>query len=136
MSMQSFFNAISDAAKNTRSNYHLTLGELISALEKVDPNLRAVDRDTAKGVCNPHSYRGYYSDLSLEPSDEIKTVKHLLDELNSVFGHTLTGYKGGEFLMDDDTPLWISHYASSSNKAIIAVEIQRDVLYLITKDIK
>lgn len=66
--LQSIFNAISEASRNTRSDYHLTLGELRSALESLPDNTPVVT-DTGRGIGSEHSYRGYYHDLSFSPSE-------------------------------------------------------------------
>jgi hypothetical protein len=136
MSFQQIINSINDACKDERSKYHLTLGCLIEELKKADQDLRVIENHTSKGVSSPHSYRGYYSDLALERSDEVNSVRDLLSKLLNVQDQELTGYKGGEFLMTDDTPLWISEYGNSSGIAIISTKIERDVFYLVTKELK
>ena len=39
MDIQGMMDAVSDSLRRERSRYHLTLGGLISALEKADPAL-------------------------------------------------------------------------------------------------
>jgi hypothetical protein len=64
------------------------------------------------------SYRGYYEQLAIEPEmggDGKKvTVEEFLKRLEEAVGATFTGYKGGEFTMDRDTPIWIAEYSMSS----------------------
>lgn len=50
---------------------------------------------------SPHSYRGYYEQLAFEPAPG-KTAAELRQIAESA-RRVFTGYKGGEFLMDDDT---------------------------------
>lgn len=82
----------------------MTLGDLIKALEKADP-----ERVVPFGFSGPHSYRGIYADLAFEPAFDV-TIAHMLQAARSALGKTFTGYKGGEFLMDEDTDCWIAEY--------------------------
>ena len=72
------------------------------------------------------SYRGYYSDLAFEPGDRCVTVKELLERANEANGDTFTGYKGGDFVMGDDTPLWAAPYGSTG-LAIVDIKCGDDV---------
>ncbi|MFW5962624.1 MAG: hypothetical protein ACOCQR_03310 [bacterium] len=69
-------------------------------------------------------------------------VKDLLQMLKSIIGKTMTGYKGGDFLIGKSTPLWVSKYGESggyrTNKeydkqAIIDVEKKEESVRLKTK---
>lgn len=111
--IQALMDAISTAARDSRKGYHVTLGELITALGKVDENAEI-------NFGNPHSYRGYYADLALEPLDKPITVCLLIQDLNHVLDKTLEGYKGGDFLMSADTPVWIAHYGCTG-KAMLDI---------------
>lgn len=66
------------------------------------------------GVGHIHSWRGVYSQLALEPSKEIRTVSDTFAELQDTMGRKLEGYKGGDFLMAEDTLVWCSEYGKSS----------------------
>jgi hypothetical protein len=68
------------------------------------------------GICEPHSYRGYYSDLSFEKSDSKVMVKDLLEICKSTLNQTFTGYKGGDNVMGKDTPLWLADYGCTGDK--------------------
>lgn len=80
----------------------MTLGELIKFLENQDPNLIV-----PMGFHNPHSYRGYYHDLAFEPLKNI-SVGEMLACAKSAIGKTFIGWKGGEFVMDEDTNIWLA----------------------------
>lgn len=59
------------------------------------------------------SYRGYYSDLSFEPSEEVRSVEDVVKMLETkCLGKEFTGYKGGEYFMDENTPIWIAEYGN------------------------
>ncbi len=112
MSFQAVIDYMNAQWKKERAATQLTLGKLISELE---------DRTgTVQGFKDVHSYRGYYCDLSLEPSDKFIPVEEALAILRSAMGKTFTGYKGGDNMMGDSTPLWYSYYGSCGSK-IMAV---------------
>lgn len=98
-------------ARNTRKVYHVTLGELIEKLRQADP-------EALIGLDSPHSYRGYYADLALEPTEVPIKVWELLNQLSDVIDTELTGYKGGKFLMEHDTPMWVATYGNTGQAMV------------------
>ena len=111
MDIQSFIDTITNAARDSRKNYHVCLGELLDGLRQADP-------EGLVYLTDPHSYRGYYSDLALEPTTTPIKVNQLIDQLEAVIDTELTGYKGGEFLMLADTPVWVSHYGTTGSALV------------------
>lgn len=110
--MQAIFDLLSENEKLKRSHTQMNLANLLDRLyHLIDlyPNLLI-------GLENPHSYRGYYSDLSLEPSPKGQPISDLILELESVYNTHLTGYKGGEFLMDKLVPVWVAYYGNTGVK--------------------
>ena len=83
------------------------LSELIKTLEKA-PREQVV----TKGFNNPHSYRGYYEELAFEPTDNT-TVGEMLDCAKESLNKTYTGYKGGEYTMDEYTDCNLAWYGST-----------------------
>lgn len=59
------------------------------------------------GFGNPHSYRGYYDEVSFAPTmaTMIKDMKH---DVERALKEEFTGWKGGEFRYDESTPV---HFA-------------------------
>lgn len=133
MDIQGMLNAISEANRRTRTGYHLTLGALIAELEKAAPDA-PVTFSNGGAPGDPHSYRGYYSDLSFS-SVGATTVGDLLATCRSALDTTFEGYKGGDFLMGADTPLWSAAYGCCGD-AIIAAAPANGGLMLITKYIE
>ncbi|MCK5604415.1 hypothetical protein KAR91_21170 [Candidatus Pacearchaeota archaeon] len=84
--------------------YVMTLGELIVALESHDQ-----DRVIPLGFNNPHSYRGYYDELAFEPAENV-TVGAMLKDAKSALGKTFTGYKGGDYTMNEHTDVHLSFH--------------------------
>lgn len=80
----------------------MTLGELIDTLELADPALVL-----PLGFGNPHSYRGYYDELAFEPKEHV-TVSEMLADARSAIARVYTGWKGGEFQMDENTDVWLA----------------------------
>ena len=68
------------------------------------------------------SYRGYYNELalgySIEEPEKLMTVEDLIHEAINCIGKEFTGYKGGQFVMDTNTPLWISNYGKCSGAKV------------------
>ena len=84
----------------------MTLGELVEYLEKENPN-----KTVPLGFHNPHSYRGYYSELGFEPRENVK-IKTMLKCAHSALGETYQGWKGGEFTMEKYTNVFLAKWGS------------------------
>jgi hypothetical protein len=111
--IQDMFDVLSEMLKRERAKKQMTLGKLIKTLEGFDPNSPVI------GLYSPHSYRGYYSDLAFEELvGGSRPAWELLEECKSILGKTFEGYKGGEFVMDENTPVWIAYYGSTGEKLI------------------
>ena len=134
MDLQSTINAISDMLEAQRSQYHVTLGELITTL-RLCPGDCIVSFDHGNHPFNPDSYRGYYSDLALESSINKITATELLEILEEANGKIYKGYKGGDYTMTDDTPLWNSKYGCTGAAIVNVKNDGFDKLILVTKQI-
>ena len=124
MDVSEMIKTFSEENRRVRSQYHITLGKLIGLLEYYPKDtvvLLSEGGYSLSGDCT--SYRGYYSDLALCPSedgiDEPITVGQLLSVLRLSLGEVFTGYKGGDFVMDEDTPLWVDNYGEANGNAIV-----------------
>jgi hypothetical protein len=108
---QAMLDGMSVQWQKERADTQMTLGELITALEQ-SPDLEVTN------IGRPHSYRGYYCDLAFRPGEVEGTrpASELLAECYKVMGRTLPGYKGGDFLMGESTPIWISDYGGTGVK--------------------
>ena len=140
MDFQALIDAINTASKNTRSDYQMTLGKLIEELEKVENKelqVIAVNQDNKEDILmvdnGVDSYRGYYSDFAIEyvyDPDEVcaTTVAQLLPVLKNSVGETFVGYKGGDFLMDENTPVWMANYGSCPGLAVMSVTVDEEAV--------
>lgn len=78
----------------------MRLGALIEVLKRLPADLPV-------NLGEAHSYRGYYDQLSFEPTEGI-TAAQALKEAEQANGRTFTGYKGGDYVMGLDTMCWAS----------------------------
>lgn len=122
-----------DSTKQDK-NLQLTLGELI---EKLDGNetYYSKHREEEKprrvridaGYNYPSglgSYRGYYQDLAIRYTDDHEerlNAEELKEKLENAVGKVYTGYKGGQFQMSEETPVWLANWGNNSNTTISAV---------------
>lgn len=75
------------------------------------------------------SWRGSYDELAitfgsgrdLYGREDFSKIANLLKEAKSCVGKTFHGYKGGDFVMTKNTPLWVSNYGSSGSTTVVDV---------------
>jgi hypothetical protein len=115
----------------------LTLGEMILKLEPiVSRQKEIIKKYKAEAMVRfdfeylfptaIDSWRGSYAELALnfcdgEGNDKQMTVSEFLRMLKETIGKTLTGYKGGDFLMTKHTPVWVANYSRSGNTAVVDI---------------
>lgn len=109
----------------------MTLGAFIAALEKLP------DESEVKINCSsptaPRSYRGYYDHLAFgaEGTTPI-TVADLLVMARAAMGVIYQGYKGGDFAMHANTPIWAAEWGDSGER-IVDVHFVDGIARIITK---
>lgn len=81
------------------------------------------------------SWRGSYCELSMQFSDKNQniTTEKLLEMAEFINGKYLNGYKGGDFLMDEETPIHMANYGESGNIKLIGLEVKDNKLILKTR---
>lgn len=135
MDMQKAVDAMLKIGDDERSRHMVTLGRLIGYMED-QPEHYMVKYDTGESPGELDSYRGYYCDLAIEPSGEPLTVLQFKAKLKEAVGQTFTGYKGGDYKMDETTPLWIAHYGDCSSVAIDTVITSTGMVRIITRHVE
>ena len=119
----------------------MKLGDLIRLLEPFKNENRCVILDGDYIACTNiefMSYRGDYSDLAIDFSFESKsgnediTSKFLYNKLLDVRNTNLTGYKGGEFVMDDEVNVYVDKHGACSGRLIIGVGLSYGNIDIIT----
>jgi hypothetical protein len=132
MDLQKLVDTMNETGRLTRANYHVTLGALIKTLEAAPADL-LVKFSGGGSPSEAHSYRGYYSDLAFERGPDLMAAD-VLRQCRAALGAEFEGYKGGDFVMSEDTPLWCSSYGSCG-EAIVSTTLAGDCLILVTRDV-
>lgn len=114
------------------------IGELSSLLKAAGASkpVHAAIGDESLGSVSAvvRSYRGYYEQLAIEPG-EVTTAGELASALDAAVGATFYGYKGGNYTMSRNTPVWFSGYGEATGCAITGVvETDRAVVLMITEE--
>jgi hypothetical protein len=128
----------------------LSLGELIEKIEKLgltyneDEEAKKVYFDFGSAVPTTlDSWRGSYSELALgyklsgyDNEDEHFAnviAEALLNELKSALNKSFVGWKGGDYTMGENTPVWVANQGNSGDTAIVDVIDDGWRLILITQ---
>ena len=106
-------------------NDQLTLGQIIQKIEGLADKTATIQYDFEyyfpKSI---DSWRGSYDELALDihsgGGNEL-TALQFIDILKEAIDNTYTGYKGGEFTMSEETPVWVANYGNSGNTAVVDV---------------
>lgn len=103
--------------------YQLNLGQFIKKLEE-QPQNNMITFDfvyfVPEGI---HSYRGYYDQMAIgyTRKNDWPKVSEVLSFCKDAIGKYFTGYKGGDFLMTEKTPLWVANYGETGETVIVDV---------------
>lgn len=126
--IEPYFKQIQEELRQKRRSEYYTLGMLIEELSKLNPKATVYIEPFHLIPQGFYSYRGYYEDLAIEYSSEGEecTVAVLLKWANSALGRMFAGYKGGSFLMEVDTPIWVSNYGETSQMRLADIEVLGD----------
>lgn len=106
----------------------ISLGELIDRLKKHSATAHVFLDVFHLRPTGLHSYRGYYDHLAIgwRQDDAYTTVQDLLKLLESAIGGTFHGWKGGEYRMSRETPVWIDQAGDASGVTICGVDGDED----------
>ena len=115
--LQAFVDGMNAQGQKERAETQMTLGSLIALLKKM-PQDMLID-----GLEEPHSYRGYYSNLAFERAENKRTVAETLEMCQGAMGEVFEGYKGGDFMMGKNTPVWVDNYGSCGER-IMKVDLE------------
>jgi len=121
--LQALIDGMSADWQRERAGTQMTLGDLIKKLENTPGDTKIT------GLGELDSYRGYYCDLAFVPTSETRTASDVLDACRSAMGKVFTGYKGGDFVMGELTPLWVADYGCTGMK-LTGINTDEDVLEL------
>ena len=171
MDMQTILtNAVNNRRQEELANSpQLLLGEIILKLEAVKnknlPLFIDIMDKRPKGI---DSWRGSYRELAIQTeelgsyqTDEVErrgnwgeeykfksigkekpTVADWIDVLKEAIGKIFVGYKGGDFIMSKNTPVWLAEYGycnfkmdDNNYKSVYFIDVKekKKRVYLITK---
>lgn len=108
--IQTLFDKMNKHMQRERAESQMTLGKLITVLEAMPTDSMVAN------LCCPHSYRGYYDDLAFECEKGKRPSVELLKECKETVGKLFSGYKGGDYVMNQSTPIWIAGYGECGLK--------------------
>lgn len=119
-------------ARTLATSDQLTLGEMILKLEAIAQKGYKLNDGTEPTVRYDFEYlfpndidswRGSYDELALnfKSEGEPMTLTAFLEMLKSTVGKEFTGYKGGEYVMNKHTPVWVANYSHSGNTAVVEI---------------
>ncbi len=100
----------------------LTIGQITNKLLSLEDQNAYLSFDW--GGAYPKSItssRGYYDELCIEYSGNYEDsifVKDFVKLCQEAIGKTYTGWKGGEYTMDENTPVWVACSGCTSNTKI------------------
>lgn len=110
MNFQALVDGMSAQWMKERAESQVTLGAMIERLKELAG-------DVMVPLSNPHSYRGYYSDIAFEPTEQV-TAKDLLQECQESMGTCFQGWKGGDNYMHAGVPVWVANEGSCGKKLL------------------
>ena len=119
-------NAVSaQRTQKLKTSPQLLLGELILKLETVKDKSVNIHFDFEHAYPTElGSWRGSYEELAIEFEFEegsYPIVADFLKQLRDAIGATYQGYKGGEFTMGKNTPVWVANYGNSGNTGVVGI---------------
>lgn len=128
MNIQKLVDSMNLVCKQQRTEVMNTIGKLLLTLKNEEKETVVIGV-SSKG----DSYRGYYTDFALYPGNT--TVEELQVYLeDSILGKTFEGYKGGDYVMDEDTPIWCADYGNCGKPIVAAKNINGDLHIIFGED--
>ena len=118
------------------SRGQMTVGDMKRFLRDVSADLSiSVVNHPEISISSVGSYRGYYDHMALfYDTGRALTSKELLMAIESTT--VMYGWKGGEFSVEDGTPLWVSRPSEASDLALIRVEASEGELLLFVEEVE
>lgn len=129
-------NAVSvQRTEALKTSSQLLLGELILKVEAVkDKGLKVFFDFSNAHPAGLRSWRGSYEELAIEYEVDGNplTVEIFLQQLKDAVGSVFQGYKGGDFRMGKNTPVWAANYGDSGNAGVVDVAEEQNKVILKT----
>lgn len=123
--LQEFINKTFECEKLKRERDNYNLGNLIEDLSKYPRNACVEIRPFNLYPTGFDSYRGYYSDLSIDYTlDGYNCLNcgQLLDKAKECIDKVFVGYKGGDFKMTKNSVIWLANYGRTTDVILTGVK--------------
>lgn len=150
MDLQTYLNAATKKMRDASfaDSPQLTLGELLALLKNIPTKSgdEAVTVEFDFGTAYPDglsSWRGSYSELAInyalcgyddwQGKDSQFNHTDLADfvkMLEEAVGRTYEGWKGGDYVMSLDTPIWVANNGNAGNTGVVGV-LNKDYVVII-----
>ena len=134
MDLQTIIDNSIASARNERmkTSEQLTIGEMLLKLESIQDKYKDEKEDINVffdfAYLHPAgfiSWRGSYAELAIEFTEEsdipIPKLHDFIKDLRECIGKEFTGYKGGEYTMGKNTPVWVANYGNSGKTGVVDV---------------
>lgn len=136
MDLQDFVNDFNNKMK-IESGKEYNLGMLIKELKKYKDEILEVEFDDGNIPTDFDSWRGSYCELALGYKKEgICHIQTLYRNSFNANGSMFVGYKGGEYVMDLETPIHQANYGETSVKYENGDYIQKKIIGIKKEDKK
>lgn len=139
MNIQDYLDGIIKSNRRQRisESDQLTIGEIISKVKAISDKEGELHVQYDFADLYPtdiDSWRGSYDELALNHSSggDKLTGSEFVRMLGLCIGKTFTGYKGGEYVMSEDTPVWVANYGDVGSTAVVDVVETHYSILLIT----
>lgn len=134
--MQEFIDELNENLK-IQSGKEYNLGMLIKDLKQYKDEFLEVEFDDGSIPTGFDSWRGSYCELALNYQKEgVCYISSLYREAFNANGSIFVGYKGGDFIMDLDTPIHQANYGETSVKYENGDYIEKKVIGIKKEDNK
>ena len=127
-------------AKESNDKDAMSAEEIISKLEEFKDSNKLVVIEMNNKIFtsdfSADSWRGSYNLPSIEyyNSDSGCSVESAIENLQEIDGMQVTGYKGGDYVLNKEDPLFIANYGESNNcTAIVDIQETNDFIICLTK---
>lgn len=115
----------------------MILSEYIETLRALPQDIEAAYRGIYVPVGKLTSWRGAYAELTIPYADDgPHTIAQLLKDAEAAVGRMFTGYKGGEYIMTANTPVWADDYGSCHYNVPTGFSIHEGAAQLHTTNIR
>jgi hypothetical protein len=114
----------------------MTLGDLIETLASMPADYK-VRFDNGRVPTELCSWRGVYAELTLDSDggDARMFVGDLLKNAEEAVGKTFQGYKGGDYTMSRETPVWADEYGDYGCIGLMGARVSGDTVTLQTANL-